>query len=308
MTIAFDPIGEALVRRRAHQPSRNQASGIRHGSIWSQGTPGRCSTSAERKRGRLHTRGLRPKTLLALLAAALAGLSAPAARAGSFGEEIGFTRAPTRDELRDLTRQLGVALAPPALTSADPLGTLHLDLAASATATRIDGTDRFWRIASRGDTQPTYFTALHARARLGLPLGIDAGVCYGRVPDSHTELVSFEGRWAFFHAGPLGLATQAAHSRLQGVDELDLRANSLDLVVGLNMGIVSPYAGAGALWFSSEVHDIPSAPGFRKRASERTGRVFAGARAHAGPFNPLVEYQRADGVESLSLKLAFLLP
>ena len=225
-------------------------------------------------------------------------------------EDIEFTDPPTGSQLRSLTRELGVSLCPVALTPAEPLGTLRTDVSASATGTKIDGGAEFWRIASDGEKQSGYFVLARARFRLGLPFGIDAGASYGRAPGTNVGAVGGEISWAFIRGGSLvpALAVRLAHSRMRGVDQMDLKATALDLSISKGFAFLTPYAGIGQIWLSSEVHDIQAAKGFSLDSSPQLGRVFVGARFSAAWLRTIVEAQRADGIDSYSVKLGITIP
>src|SRR5262249_29160475 len=95
------------------------------------------------------------------LAAALIPLPRSAAT------NIDFVQPPTSDQLDDLTTDLGAALVPAALSPAEPLGALRVELGVSGTDTSIDPSASFWKAASAGRVRSASLVLARAEARLG---------------------------------------------------------------------------------------------------------------------------------------------
>jgi hypothetical protein len=226
------------------------------------------------------------------------------------GTDIIFTELPTQDQLDSLTRELGASLSQPALAPAEALGTAHVDAGLTAMATNIDASADYWKIASGDDSFSSYFVTPRAAVRVGLPWGIDIGGSYASVPSSNVDLLGGELKWAFVRGSTTvpAFAARLSHSRLRGVDQMDLDVTALDLSVSKGIAFITPYGGVGRLWVDSEVYDVDSAPGLTRDSSEQFTRIFAGARLAAGWFKTTLEAQRAGDVNSYSLRLAFLLP
>lgn len=237
----------------------------------------------------------RPGAACALMTLALAGLlTAVPALASVAGEDIDFATLPEPDDLRSLTRELGVSLCPISLAPAEALGAWQVDLSAAATGTRIDRDAPFWRDASGGERQSTYLVFVTGRARLGLPLGIGVGVLYGNLPGTNVGTEGGELKWTFLRGGTLApaMAVRASHVRMRGVDQMDLKATALDLSISKGLGFFTPYAGVGRIWLSSEIHDVPPDRSRHVRSSPGVNRVFGGARLTAAFFRTTVEAQR----------------
>ena len=254
----------------------------------------------------------RPRSFLSLLRASMltlaaAGALAPQTRASA---DIGFSSAPSRSQLDRLTQELGASIAAPALAPAEGLGAFRVETLVSGTATDISSDASFWRIASRGGSFSSFVVLPRATIRLGLPASIDLSASYAKLPGSNIEAAGGAAKWTFVRGSTVlpAFALRLAHDRLRGVDQMDLKATSLDLSVSKGLLFFTPYAGAGRLWLSSDAHDISSAPGFRLSDSTAENRVFVGGRFSAAWFNTLVEAERTGPVESYSVKLAVAFP
>ena len=181
---------------------------------------------------------------------------------------------------------------------------------AAGTATKIDGEASYWRRATAGRTRSGNFIFPHAAGRVGLPVGIDLAASYGRLPGTNVRTAGGEIKWSFVKGSATvpAVALRLAHTRMNGVDQMDLKGTLLDLSVSKGLGPFTPYGGVGRLWVDSKVHDIPSDPDFSLKSSPGVNRLLAGARLSTGWFRVYVEAQRGAGVNSYSLALALKVP
>ena len=162
---------------------------------------------------------------------------------------LGFAQA----EFEDLSRQVGLAISYTPLAPAEPLGLLGFDIGVEFTAVHIDANESFW-ISAVGKKPPSYlgFPKLHAQK--GLPLGIDVGVVYAKAPGSNVGLIGGELKWAFWKGSTVtpALALRGDYTKLTGVDDIDMNVTGADISISKGFANVTPYAGIGKVWISSE--------------------------------------------------------
>jgi hypothetical protein len=234
-------------------------------------------------------------------------------------------------ELRALSSQLGVVLAPHLLTPADTIGFGGFQLTVDYSSTTIDSTATYWR-ALEGSPDPAGTgTAAHgdgvmntvglfARKGMWFPVpSMEVGAGAIHLIDSHTwagqlytKLALHEG----YHQLPIpSLAVRGAVSRMMNQRELDLTVASVDVVVSKHLGIGStwrfdPYGGWNMLMIvpRSEVidptpHIDPLTPGneadimlnfvFKDQDLILRQRIFVGAKFKYYVFQLTVEAQFA---------------
>src|SRR5207245_8862366 len=100
------------------------------------------------------------------------GAAAPVRAADN---DIHLNGALTREDFRDLTRQLGFAASYFPLAPAAPLGVLGFDAVVEATAVEVSQNSSFWRKALQVGNPPTYLVVTRLRIPNGHPLSLDVG-------------------------------------------------------------------------------------------------------------------------------------
>jgi hypothetical protein len=167
-------------------------------------------------------------------------------------------------ELRALSSQLGVVLAPHLLTPADTVGFSGFQLTVDYATTTVDTSASYWRVLE-SSTDPTgtgtgahgtdlmRTVGLFARKGMWFPIpSFELGAGAIHLVDSHlwtgqlyAKLALHEG----YHDLPLpSLAVRGAVSRMMTQRELDLTVASVDVSVSKHFGVGStwrldPYAG-----------------------------------------------------------------
>lgn len=162
-------------------------------------------------------------------------------------------------EFRDLSEEIGLALAYRPLAPAEPLGLLGFDIGIEVTAVKIDHDQTFWTEVSPDAPSYLAFPKLHAQK--GLPFGIDVGLVYTKVPSSNIGMLGGEVKWAILKgtiATP-ALALRGSYTTLFGVDNLDVSTYGADLSVSKGIGPFTPYAGLGEVWINSSTDALPLA-------------------------------------------------
>lgn len=183
--------------------------------------------------------------ILLTLTLALAGTEAMA-------WDINFTSDPGQRGFKDLSKELGAALAYRNLAPAAPLGLTGFDVAVQASFISIKDKSGYWQAAS--GNAPDYIALPTVRARKGLPLGIDLGAMYSYVIDSNVKLYGVELSKAILEGGITtpAIGIRGTWTKLDGVDDLDLQTAGIDASISKGFLIFTPYAGAGMVWIDNK--------------------------------------------------------
>ncbi len=240
-------------------------------------------------------------------------------------------------ELRQLSSQLGVVLAPHLLTPADTLGFGGFQLTVNYSMTTIDSRATYWR-ALEGSQNPTgggggahgdgmmRTVGLFARKGMWFPVpSMEVGAGAIHLVDSHTwagqlytKIALHEG----YHQLPIpSLSVRGAVSRMMNQRELDLTVTSVDVAISKHLGVGStwrfdPYGGWNVLMIipRSEVidptpHIDPLTPGneqdvllnfvFRDQDLILRHRFFLGAKLQYYVFQLTIEGHFALGGSSV---------
>jgi hypothetical protein len=193
---------------------------------------------------------MRSKSSLTLIFCLLTAFSFPALAAGNDIElPIGFTQS----QFDDLSRQVGLAISYTPLAPAAPLGLLGFDIGVEATAVHIDAKKSFWTDAV-GKTPPSYLVFPKIHVQKGLPLGLDVGLIYAKVPGTNIGLVGGELKWAILKGSLVtpAVAIRGDYTKLVGVNDIELSDYGADISISKGFAFVTPYAGIGEVWISSK--------------------------------------------------------
>jgi len=181
-------------------------------------------------------------------------------------------------ELRALSSQLGVVLAPHLMTPADTLGFGGFQLSVDYATTTIDNNATYWRVL-QGSSDPAgtgsgthgesmlRTVGVFARKGMWFPVpSMEVGAGAVHLVDSHTwtgqlytKIALHEG----YHQLPIpSLSVRGAVSRMMNQRELDLTVSSIDIALSKHWGVGStwrfdPYGGWNVLMIvpRSEVID-----------------------------------------------------
>ncbi len=196
---------------------------------------------------------------------------------------------------REVTEELGLAIAYVPLAPAENLGITGFDLGIEFTAVNID--EVLFRDVMNDPPGTLVFPKLHIQK--GLPFGIDLGAIYSKVPNSDISLAGGEVKWAILTgtAATPAVAIRGSYTRLMGVSDLDLQTFGADLSVSKGIFFLTPYAGVGQIWIRAN-SDIA---GLEKESSSKT-RGFIGLKASLLPFSVVGEYDISE-VSSFNLRL-----
>lgn len=236
------------------------------------------------------------RRLHALAAASVAAVAGPAAHAADFNA-IGLLN---QTEFRALSEDIGAAVSYKGMIPSEGLGITGFDIGLSIGATEVANRATLIKAAG-GEDVPKAVPLAGIRAVKGLPFGIDIGAVVMSLPDTNVRAVGGELRWAFIGGNALlpAVALRASTMNLSGVDQLKMRANSVDLSISKGFLFLTPYAGVGRVEIDSK------APG-TTLAREKFGmdKVFAGVNIAFVPFALVVEADKTGDATSYGLKLA----
>jgi hypothetical protein len=232
-------------------------------------------------------------------------------------------------ELRALSSQLGVVLAPHLLTPADTLGFGGFQLTVDYAMTTIDSTASYWRVL-QGSSDPSgtgsgahgvdtmRTVGVFARKGLWFPVpSLEIGGGAVHLVDSKTWSGQLYTKFALhegYHQLPIpSLAVRGAVSRMMNQRELDLTVASLDIVVSKHFGVGStwrfdPYGGWNLLMIVPRSEVIDPTPHvdplvdmsdllknfvFRDQDTIFRNRLFVGAKLQYYVFQLTLEAQFA---------------
>lgn len=179
---------------------------------------------------------------------------------------------------KDLSEQVGLAVAYHPLAPAEPLGLLGFDIGVEVTAIDIDEGEPFWTAVNADLPGYLAFPKLHAQK--GLPFGLDLGLVYTQVPSSNIGMWGAEVKWAILK-GTLAtpaLALRGSYTTLFGVDNLDVSTYGADLSISKGFGPFTPYAGIGQVATTSSSDATALGGGALQDESISATHGFIGAK------------------------------
>jgi hypothetical protein len=159
----------------------------------------------------------------------------------------------------NLSREFGLAIAPPLLAPAETLGYAGFYLGLEGVVTTInsssdDPTNVWLRGTEDGNPDGALFVAsIHARK--GLPFSFELGTSVSYVSATEQALLGADVRWALLEGYRTGwkayfpdIAVRGAVNRLMGDDEMDLTVWSIDVALSHPFSIsgmmtITPYGG-----------------------------------------------------------------
>jgi hypothetical protein len=223
--------------------------------------------------------------------------------AAAAGNDIKFTIPPTQQDFRDLSEQIGLAVSYMPLAPAAPLGLLGFDAGVEVTAVNLNQSKPVWAKVTPDGKIPDYvfFPKLHVQK--GLPLGLDVGVVYTKLPDSNVSMIGGELKWAFLEGGVVmpAVALRGSYTKLLGVSDMDLNTYGLDLSASKGIAFLTPYAGVGMVWITSRAHSS-LAPYLH---AEQINRVkgYGGLRVSILHFISLVAEADFSTIQAYTMRL-----
>lgn len=204
-------------------------------------------------------------------------------------------------EFKSFSQDLGAALSYKAVSPAEPLGLTGFDIGLEVTGTELRHS-AIWDKASSGSAPSTVpIPKLHIIK--GLPLNIDVGAIYTKVPNTNISLLGGELRYAILEGGVASpaVAVRGTYTKLSGVDQLAFSTKGLELSVSKGFAMLTPYAGIGEVWVDSK----PDASTGLKDESFQQTKYFVGANLNLGLLNIDLDYDNTDSTNSYTVKLGW---
>lgn len=209
------------------------------------------------------------------------------------------TAAKAQADFKSFSEDMGSALSYKAVTPAEPLGILGIDLGVEFSSTETKSL-----ATATGSSSTTSIIVPKLHVYKGLPLGIDVAAFYSSVPTTNIKLIGAELRYAILDGGIAmpAIAVRGAMTKLSGVDKFSFGTRSLDVSISKGFAMLTPYAGAGTVWVDSTPDaTIP----LLKKETLQMGKVFAGANLNLGLMNFDLEYDKTGKAASYSFKFGF---
>lgn len=207
----------------------------------------------------------------------------------------------TQENFQGIAKDLAASLNYKALGPAEAGGITGFSIGAFASYAPTEH-PAAWQNATGQDVDATGMVGLAATK--GLPLDIDVGVTYAKVPHTEASLTGFELRYALLAGSTVSpaLAIRAAYSKLNGVDDFDYDSKSLDISISKGFLFASPYLGVGRI--ESTMTPKGSLDLAVDEEEIKETRVFAGIRLSFLPLLAITpEYERIGEVSSYNLRL-----
>lgn len=215
------------------------------------------------------------------------------------GFDINGLQYVNQTEFHEIAQDLGAAFSYKPMAPADSLGPLGFDIGVALSGTTLANTAALQKAVQNS----TVFNTLPVpslRVIKGLPLNVDIGAFYTRVPSSSVNLYGAEIKWAFLPGDVVlpAVAARATVTRLNGVSQLGFESYSADVSVSKGFVLLTPYAGVGAVRSNTSTDGLPL-----KQVNLTQGKVFAGASFNLGLGNLDVEADSTGGIHTYSAKL-----
>ena len=199
----------------------------------------------------------------------------------------------------DLVKDLGAVISYRAITPAEHLGELGVDLGIELTGTSME-TDALSQVTTGNAPSTVYAPKIHVHK--GLPMNIDLGAVYSVLPESNIRYFGAEIRYAFLEGGVgmPALALRGTYSVLTGVEHFDLSSAGIELTLSKGFTLLTPYAGVGSVWLGGDSdHDTLSSESFTEF------KYFVGLNTNFGLVNLAAEWDKTGDNNSYSAKLGF---
>ena len=161
-------------------------------------------------------------------------------------KDIEITDVITQDDFKEFTKEFGSALLFSPMAPAEPLGITGFDVSLEMVITDISDDKIFWEnMVDDGDPY-SFLPVPRLHVQKGLPFNIDVGAMYVAMPNTNIKLWGLEAKYAILEGSMVtpALSVRASYSKLQGVDDIDVDTQSLDVLVSKGFLMFTPYAGA----------------------------------------------------------------
>lgn len=204
---------------------------------------------------------------------------------------------PSQDDFREVGGDLVALLNAKSMAPPEPGGILGFGIGAFASFVSVDD-EQTWQRLTGEDIDTIGLAGI--KVEKGLPLGIDVGASYARVPGGGGKLVSGELRYALLEGSVVtpAVGLRGSYSRFSGEDDIDFDSYGADLSISKGFGPITPYAGAGYVWGQLEADEQF---GLADEDLDE-GRFFVGARVTL-LVGLTAEYERIGDRDGFNLRV-----
>jgi hypothetical protein len=167
----------------------------------------------------------------------------------SSAKDIKIYQTIAQTEFDQFVEEFGTSLAFNPMAPAEPLGITGFDVGVEAVATDISDDESYWRKLVEDSDPDSYLIVPRLHVQKGLPFDIDIGAMYVEVPDSNVKLWGVEAKYALLSgtvATP-AISIRGSYSKLDGVDEININTQTLDLLISKGIMMFTPYGGVSAV-------------------------------------------------------------
>lgn len=216
-------------------------------------------------------------------------------------DDIDNLQALAQTQFHDLSADLGAAVTFKPLQSAEPEGITGFDIGVDFSGTQVEH-KQAWTIATGGSDVDTVPMA-RLRVSKGLPGDIDIGAFYSTAPNSNIKAWGAELRYALVEGGVTtpAIGLRGSYSKVSGVDKLGFHTSSIELSISKGFGPLTPYAGIGHVWISSD----PDASTLLESESFGETEKFVGINIGMAVMNLAFEWNRIGDNTTYAAKLSF---
>ncbi len=210
-----------------------------------------------------------------------------------------------QSQFKMLSEDLSSMLSYKAITPAEPLGILGIDLGIDFSYTELANPEVLEN-ATGGDITLKGMLVPKLHAFKGLPFGLDVGAVYAAIPTTEIKFWGAELRYAILSGGIAlpAVAVRLAHTQLNGVPTLDFSSNSLDVSISKGFLMFTPYAGIGMVRSNSKAN-IDAGPIELKAEEIDQMKTFAGLNLNLGLMNLVYEFDMTGEAQTHSMKFGF---
>lgn len=232
----------------------------------------------------------------------LLAFAAILASASAFAGTDFTIRAPNQPDFRKVSEDIAAALNYKALGPAEATGLTGAGVGAFVVYTPVQNKDAWKRLTlTNVDAVGMAGIAVHK----GLPLNLDVGAFYSKVPGTNVNVYGAELRYAILAGTPVtpALALRASATRTSGSDDFKFSTQGIDAEISKGFTLLTPYAGVGYLESTSD----PNPKLLLRKEKISDSRYFAGLRVALGLFEMTPEIERIGDNTSYNLRLGFSL-
>jgi hypothetical protein len=237
------------------------------------------------------------------LAAFLIVFAALPALAQSSSDDIAFDPTITQAEFAQFARLAGQAIYHTPVEPARAGGLLSFDVGVAATAVPVDTNASYWQKATGDDfTVSDHIVVPRLVVSKGFSV-VTLSASYAKLQGTDVKIYGAGVDVPIINGGLIKptLAIRGSYSQLQGVDQLDLKTNGLELFLSKGFGPITPYAAVGRTRTNAEGRITPT---IVLKDNSSTNRYTVGVRISLLFPKIVVEATQAEE-RSYAAKISF---